>query len=125
MDNSEYKKLLEDSKVYFNVRYDMLRLELLEKMSKIIGRIIMALVVVLLVFAALAFFGMGAMLLLSKVVSMPVSCAILGGIFLLLIGLAIHFKEALFINPTVKMLAGILFAEETPAPQTEKEDEDE
>lgn len=120
MDNSEYKKLLDDSKAYFNTRYDLLRLELLDKMSKIIGQIVLALVVVLLVFAALAFFGIGAMFLLSKVVPMPVSCAILGGVFLLLIVLAIVFKEKLFINPMVRTLAGILFGEEQTQAKTEE-----
>lgn len=123
MDNSEYKKLLDDSKVYFNKRYDLLRLELLDKLSRIIGQLVLALVVVLLVFAALAFLGMGAMFLLSKVVPLPVSCAILGAVFLLLIVLAIANKEKLFINPMVRALAGILFSEDpNEAVKTAEED---
>ena len=58
MDSPEYKKLLDDTKAYFNARYDLLKLELLEKLSRIIGLVILALVVVLLVFGAFAFFGM-------------------------------------------------------------------
>jgi hypothetical protein len=111
MDNSDYKKLLDDTKSYLNSRYDLLRLEILEKLSRIIGLIILALVVVLLIFGALAFFGMALMFLLSKVLPYGISCCILGGVFLLVILLAVLFKERWFINPTVKSLSKILFAE--------------
>ena len=111
MDNSDYKKLLDDTKSYLNSRYDLLRLEILEKLSRIIGLIILALVVVLLIFGALAFFGMALMFLLSKVLPYGISSCILGGVFLLVILLAVLFKERWFINPTVKSLSKILFAE--------------
>ena len=111
MDNSEYKKLLDDTKTYFNARYDLLKLELLEKLSRIIGLVILALVVVLLVFGAFAFFGMALIFLLSKVVPLTVSCCILGAVFLLVILLAVLLKEKWFINPVVQQLSKILFAE--------------
>lgn len=111
MDNSDYKKLLDDTKSYLNSRYDLLRLEILEKLSRIIGLIILALVVVLLIFGALAFFGMALMFLLSKVLPYGISCCILGALFLLVILLAVVFKESWFVNPVVKSLSKILFAE--------------
>ena len=111
MDSPEYKKLLDDTKTYFNARYDLLKLELLEKLSRIIGLVILARVVVLLVFGAFAFFGMALIFLLSKVVPLTVSCCILGAVFLLVILLAILLKEKWFINPVVQQLSKILFAE--------------
>jgi hypothetical protein len=111
MESPEYKKLLDDTKVYFNARYDLLKLELLEKLSRIIGLVILALVVVLLVFGAFAFFGMALIFLLSKVLPLTASCCILGAIFLLVMTLAILFKESWFINPVVQQLSKILFAE--------------
>ena len=113
MDSPEYKKLLDDTKAYLNARYDLLKLELLEKLSRIIGLVILALVVVLLVFGAFAFFGMALIFLLSKVVPLTISCCILGAVFLLVILLAVLFKEKLFINPVVQQLSKILFAEAT------------
>ena len=110
MDSPEYKKLLDDTKTYFNARYDLLKLEMLEKLSRIIGLVILALVVVLLVFGAFAFFGMALIFLLSKVVPLTVSCCILGAVFLLVILLAILLKEKWFINPVVQQLSKILFA---------------
>ena len=112
MDNSEYKKLLDDTKVYLNTRYDLLKLELLEKLSRIIGLVILALVVVLLVFGAFAFFGMALMFLLSKVMPLTISCCILGAVFLLVIVVTYLCREYWFINPVVKSLSAILFAEE-------------
>ena len=111
MDNHEYKQLLDDTKSYLNSRYDLLRLELLEKLSRIIGLIVLALVVVLLVFGALSFFGMALMFLLSKVMPLTISCCIMGAIFLVVIVLAIVLKEYMFINPVVKQLSKILFSE--------------
>ena len=113
MDSPEYKKLLDDTKAYLNARYDLLKLELLEKLSRIIGLVILALVVVLLVFGAFAFFGMALIFLLSKVVPLTISCCILGAVFLLVILLAVLFKEKLFINPVVQQLSKILFSEAT------------
>ena len=107
------EKTWSDAKTYFSQRYDLLKLELLEKLSRIIGLVILALVVVLLVFGAFAFFGMALIFLLSKVVPLTISCCILGAVFLLVILLAVLFKEKLFINPVVQQLSKILFAEAT------------
>lgn len=124
MDSPEYKKLLDDTKAYFNARYDLLKLELLEKLSRIIGLVILALVVVLLVFGAFAFFGMALIFLLSKVLPLTASCCILGAIFLLVIVLAVLFKESWFINPVIQQLSKILFAEsETDVVVPEKTEE--
>ena len=114
MDNQEYKKLLSDARSYLGSRYDLLRLELLEKLSRIVGLILLALVVVLLFFGAFAFFGMALVFVLSKWLPLSVSCCILGGVFVLAIGLALAFKTQWFINPAVKALSKILFAEPEP-----------
>lgn len=111
MNTEEYNTLLKDAKTYLNTRYDLLRLELLEKLSRIIGLILLALVIVLLVFGAFAFFGMALVFLLSKVVPLSLSCCILGGVFLLVIALTYLFKEQWFINPIVRQLSKILFSE--------------
>ena len=85
---------------------------------------ILALVVVLLVFGAFAFFGMALIFLLSKVLPLTASCCILGAIFLLVIVLAVLFKESWFINPVVQQLSKILFAEsETDVVVPEKTEE--
>lgn len=115
MNDQEYKKLLADARAYLGSRYDLLRLELLEKLSRIIGLILLALVVVLLFFGAFAFFGFALVFVLSQVLPLSVSCCILGGVFLLVIVLAIVFKTQWFVNPAVKALSKILFAE----PETE------
>ena len=111
MNTPEYNTLLKDAKAYLNARYDLLRLELLEKLSRIIGLILLALVIVLLIFGAFAFFGMALVFLLSKVVPLSVSCCILGGVFLLVIALAYIFKNQWFITPIVRQLSKILFTD--------------
>ena len=130
MDNSEYRKLLNDTKAYLGTRYNLLRLELLEKLSRIIGLILLALVVVLLALGAFAFFGMAMVFVLSQVMPLWASCCILGGVFVLVIILAFIFKVQWFIDPAVKSLSKILFAEtaeteEVALPKAEEDTTDE
>ena len=53
LSDEQYQKLLADTRAYLNTQYDLLRLGLLEKLSKIIGLILFALVVILLLFAVM------------------------------------------------------------------------
>ena len=44
MSDEQYQQLLSDSRSYLNTQFDLLRLRLLEKLSRIIGLILFALV---------------------------------------------------------------------------------
>lgn len=111
MDNNDYQKLYAHARAYLNNRYALLRLELLEKLSHIIGIIIMSLVVVLLVFSVLAFLGMAAIFALATIMPMWLSCCILAGVFVVLIIVACVNKKRWFIEPVLRTLSTVLFAE--------------
>lgn len=111
MDDTQYQKLLDDCKSYLNTRYDLLRLSLLAKLSKILGLILLALVVVLLVFAVLSFGALALVFVLAQWIPVWASFLIIGGVFLLMLVLAVVFRKQWFVNPLVGALSAILFAD--------------
>ena len=105
MDETQYQKLLDDCKSYLNTRYDLLRLSLLAKLSKILGLILLAIVVVL------SFGALALVFVLAQWLPLWASLLIIGGVFLLLLVLAILFRKQLFVNPLIGTLSTILFAD--------------
>lgn len=122
MDEAQYQQLLEESKAYLHTRYDLLRLSLLEKLSKILGLVLLAVVVTLLLFAALSFGAIAVVFVLAEWMPVWASALIIGALFLLLIVLAFAFRKQWFINPMVAALSAILFADEAANEATESPD---
>lgn len=112
MDTQDYKQLLDDSKQYLNTRYELLKLELLDKLSQIIGIIIMVLVVALLLLAGLAFFSVALISFLTIWMSLIAACCLVGAFYILLIVLCITRRQQWFIAPLIQVLGGILFEEQ-------------
>ncbi len=110
MEDKRYNQLLDDLRSFINARYDLLLLSLLEKMSRILGLIMLVLVVILLAFAAFAYGGLALAFVLSKWIPMWAACLIMGGVFLLLLVMAVIFRKQWFINPVIVAISGILFS---------------
>ena len=122
LSDEQYQKLLADTRAYLNTQYDLLRLGLLEKLSKIIGLILFALVVILLLFAVMGFGAITLAFVLAQWLPLWASFLIIGGFFLLQLILAVIFRKQWFINPIVAALSAILFSHDaTPADATGKE----
>lgn len=109
----QYQQLLSDARAYLNTQYDILRLGLLEKLSKVIGLVIFALVVILLLFAVLGFGAVTLAFVLAQWLPLWASFLIIGGIFLLQLILAVIFRKQWFINPMVAALSAILFTNDS------------
>ena len=88
----------------------MFRLSLLEKLSRILGLVLLALVVVLLLFAVLTFGALALVFVLAQWLPLWSSFLIIGAVYLLLMVLAVVFRRKWFINPIVGALSGILFS---------------
>lgn len=122
LSDEQYQKLLADTRAYLNTQYDLLRLGLLEKLSKIIGLILFALVVILLLFAVMGFGAITLAFVLAQWLPLWASFLIIGGFFLLQLILAVIFRKQWFINPIVAALSAILFSHDaTPSDATGKE----
>ena len=118
----QYQQLLADARAYLNTQYDLLRLGLLEKLSKIIGLILLALVVILLLFAVMGFGAITLAFVLAQWLPLWASFLSIGGFFLLQLILAVIFRKQWFINPIVAALSAILFSHDaTPSDSTGKE----
>ena len=111
---SDYQQLLDDAKSYLATRYDLLRLELLDKLSVILSMLLFAIVIILLVFAAIAFASVAIVSALAEVIELPAACCIVGAVVLLAAVTAYLLKDKLFVNPMVKFLSSIIFSKAEP-----------
>lgn len=122
LSDEQYQKLLSDTRAYLNTQYDLLRLGMLEKLSKVIGLILFALVVILLLFAVLGFGAVSLAFVLAQWIPLWASFLIIGGVFLVLLLLAVMFRKQWFISPVVAALSAILFSTDSAsAAATRKE----
>lgn len=106
----DYQKLLEDGKSYLKLRYDLLRLELLDKLSLILGLLVLIIVALFILLAAMAYFSVALVGWMAN--SMPVSlaCCILGGVLLVILPVVYLLRYHLFINPFIKLFSRKLFS---------------
>ena len=105
----DYKKLLEDSKSYLKTRYDLLRLELLDKLSLILGMIVLIIVALFILLAAIAYFSVALVGWLATCMPVSIACCILGGVLLLVLLVVYLMRRQWFIDPFVKILSSSLF----------------
>ena len=82
MSDEQYQQLLSDSRSYLNTQFDLLRLRLLEKLSRIIGLVLFALVSILLVFAIFGFSAVALAFVLAQWLPLWASFLIIGSLFL-------------------------------------------
>lgn len=116
---SDYSKLLEDSKAYLRTRYDLLRLELLDKLSLVLGLLVLIIVALLVLLAALAYFSVALVGWMATCMPVSVACCILGGILLLVLPLLYLLRKRLFVDPFVRLLSKKLFAPDETEPAKE------
>ena len=109
----EYQRFLDEAKEYTRLRYKMLKLEFLEKSSQIIALIVLVIVVTVLLLAALTYFSFAAIHALTGVLGgLSGGFCIFGGIFILLMAVIVLFRKQIIVNPLIKQLSEIMFAED-------------
>ena len=109
-EGNKYKQLIEDGQQYIRTRYDLLRLELLEKMSRIFALILMLLVSIILALTAFIYFSFAFVRWLGQSFNNDAwAFCIVGVIFLLLLGIFFFFRKQIFLNPLIRQLSEILF----------------
>lgn len=111
---SDYKKILEECKEYASMRFDLLRLELLEKLSKIISLILLVIVCILIAVIIFTYLSVLLLLWFNEVFSsmIPGVC-IVAGIYAIALAIMLIFKDKFFLNPIVGALSKIIFSEKT------------
>ena len=113
MENStegKYRKFIRDGKEYLSTRYDLLRLELLEKVSTILS--VLILVMIGLVLLATVWVYISCILIICMkgwFGSLIPPFIIMGSVSLALCVVLFFLRERLILNPLIKIFSKILF----------------
>lgn len=108
-DSKEYAYLLADVKQYLNTRWELFKLDFLEKLSRLIGMLLFGLVLILLLFAIIGFGGLAAIYALSLCMPLWAATLIIVACWLVLLVAVICFRKQLFVNPIIAAVSAILF----------------
>jgi uncharacterized membrane protein YqjE len=105
-----YQKVWEESKKYLELRYDLLRVELLEKTSRICALLLMAIVALLLGVLIFTYLSVLLLVWLDALFGsfIPGLCIVIG-VHLVLLACVFAFKNQWFINPLLRQFSKILF----------------
>ena len=107
---NKYKTLINDGREYLHTRYDLLRLELLEKTSSLITLLILVMVGLLLAGSVWIYISCILVVWMADFFggyATPLS--IMGGLNLLMLCAVIVFRKQLILNPLIGRLSKILF----------------
>ena len=119
---TNYKEVISELKSYASMRFDLIRLELLEKLSKIISLILLVFVCILVSIIIFTYLSILLLLWLNDVFSsmIPGVC-IVAGIYAIALTIMILFKEKIFLNPIIGALSKIIFSDKEPNKQSEQQ----
>lgn len=109
---TNYKEVISELKSYASMRFDLIRLELLEKLSKIISLILLVFVCILISIIVFTYLSILLLLWLNDVFSsmIPGVC-IVAGVYAILLTAMIIFRKKVFLNPIVSALSKIIFSD--------------
>ena len=106
------KRTLEDLKVYLNQRYDLLKLELVEKSSQLLSVVLSVIIVLVCALAVLIYLSSALISWLTIALNAGWAYTIVCGIFILIIVFILLMKDKLFINPLIRKFSRILYSKE-------------
>lgn len=105
---------------YLSQRYDLLKLELLEKSSQILSVVLSMLIVVVCALVVVIYLSNALVSWLTIALNAGWAYTIVCGIFVLTIIIVLYKKDTLFVNPLIRKLSRILFSQDEEA-HSEKE----
>jgi hypothetical protein len=110
MDTTQGSKFSDNVKEYLRMRYDLLRLELLEKLSLIVSLILVIVVGSFFLLSALLYLSMALIFTLREAWgSLVPGFLLMSGVFLVITVLFFVMKDRWFVNPLIKQISSILF----------------
>lgn len=106
------KPILSDIEKLAKAEYDIVRFRLVDYVSRLVGALFLAICILLIVFAVLAFGAGAAVFALAQCMPTWAACLIIGGVFVILIPVVVLCSTVLFVNPVVRKLSGMKNAEQ-------------
>ena len=100
-----------DMMSYLSQRYDLLKLELLEKSSQILS-VVLSIRVVVCALVVVIYLSNALVSWLTIALNAGWAYTIVCGIFILVIIIVLYKKDTLFVNPLIRKLSRILFSQE-------------
>ena len=106
----KYKKLIMDGKEYLTTRYDLLRLELLEKTSSIVALLILVMITLVLGITVWVYISSILIVLMANTFGSYIPpLIIMGGVSLLMLVMVVLMKDKIILNPLIRIFSKILF----------------
>lgn len=105
--------LEDDIRKYLDIRLEELKLRTVDGLSAGVSRVLSMMVVLMLGAIVLAAFAFGTVLLLGDLIgSWAAAAFIIGGVFLIVLGVLLLFWRSLFVDIFVKIFIGIFYGNE-------------
>lgn len=120
--DNKYQRLIDDSKEYARMRCDLVRLEVLEKTSRVLSLFLLIILGLFLVLAACTYFALAVAAALQPALGAVAALCIVGGVFLLVLLALFLFRKQIIVNPIVSQLSEIMFHDQTASDHEEERD---
>ena len=108
-DKEDYEYLLSDLQDYGRIRWEQVKLTILDKLARIVGLLLLGLAVIMLLMAVLAVGSVALISVLSDCMPVWAASLIVAAIWILILVTVVCCRKQLFINPMLTAVAAILF----------------
>ena len=113
------EKTWADTKTYFSQRYDLLKLEFLEKSSQLLSVVFSLLIVVVCALVVLIFLAAAVIHGLSALLNPAWAYFIVSAVFVFIIVFVLAKKDVLFVKPLIRKFSRIMYKDEVEEVETE------
>lgn len=118
-------RTVKDAKAYLSRRYDLLKLEFVEKSSQLLSIVLSMLIVVVCALAVLLYLSSALISWLTIALNAGWAYTIVCAIFVAIIAFVLHKKDTLFVKPLIRKISTVLYREkQDDATVTTIEEED-
>ena len=107
------QRTIQDLKVYVSQRYDLLKLELMEKSSQILSIILSFLIVLVCALAVLIYLSSALISWLTMALNAGWAYTIVCALFILIIVFVLMTKDKLFVKPLIRKFSRVLYNEKS------------
>lgn len=109
--SSLLNRLFEHGKSYLGVQVNLLKLEAVDKVARVLGTLVFIFVALFLGFGALAYLSVALVHWMSLYMSTSVACLILCAVFVITLYIIYLLRQKVFIDSFIRLLSSMLFEE--------------
>ena len=106
---SNFNQLFTDIKDYVKLQGDYVKIEFVEKITKILSLLLFILIVVVLAIGMLFYLLFSLAYILAPTVGFVISFGIIAGIYLVLLTVVLIFRKSLIVNPLLRLIVAMFY----------------